>query len=89
LLSRGYVCFGTGISNGKESVKIQKLFALGQRFFFVFLLFGIFCQLSTTRAQGPAPESAPPLFPGGALISYSSTFLTRAPMNGLRGGILA
>ncbi len=83
------MCFGTGISNGKESVKIQKLFVLGQRFFFVFLLFGIFCQLSTTRAQGPAPESAPPLFPGGALISYSSTFLTRAPMNGLRGGIPA
>lgn len=32
---------------------------------------------SIARAQGPAPESAPPLFPGGALISYSSTFYTR------------
>jgi hypothetical protein len=29
-------------------------------------------------AQGPAPETAPPLFPGGALVSYSSNFVTRA-----------
>jgi hypothetical protein len=29
------------------------------------------------RAQGPAPETAPPLFPGGGLISYNSIFTTR------------
>src|SRR5215470_477294 len=29
-------------------------------------------------AQGPAPETAPPLFPGGALVSYNSIFQTRA-----------
>jgi hypothetical protein len=29
-------------------------------------------------AQGPAPETAPPLFPGGGLISYNSVFQTRA-----------
>jgi hypothetical protein len=28
-------------------------------------------------AQGPAPETAPPLFPGGGLISYNSIFTTR------------
>lgn len=28
-------------------------------------------------AQGPAPETAPPMFPGGALLSYSSNFITR------------
>ena len=28
-------------------------------------------------AQGPAPETAPPLFPGGGLVSYSSVFATR------------
>lgn len=28
-------------------------------------------------AQGPAPETAPPLFPGGGLISYNSVFTTR------------
>jgi hypothetical protein len=32
---------------------------------------------STTRAQGAAPETAPPLFPGGGLISYNSIFTTR------------
>jgi hypothetical protein len=33
--------------------------------------------LSAGRAQGPAPETAPPLFPGGGLVSYSSIFTTR------------
>lgn len=37
---------------------------------------------SIARAQGPAPESAPPLFPGGALISYNSVFTTRGAMSG-------
>jgi len=32
------------------------------------------------RAQGPAPETAPPLFPGGGLISYNSIFTTRGLM---------
>jgi len=30
--------------------------------------------------QGPAPETAPPLFPGGGLISYNSVFTTRGLM---------
>ena len=34
----------------------------------------------SARGQGAAPESAPPLFPGGGLVSYSSTFTTRSPM---------
>ncbi len=34
-------------------------------------------------AQSPAPETAPPLFPGGGLISYNSVFLTRAGMNSI------
>lgn len=44
---------------------------------FVFLLL---CA-PVAKAQGPAPETAPPLFPGGGLISYNSIFLTRAGMN--------
>ncbi len=32
--------------------------------------------------QGPAPETAPPLFPGGALVSYNSIFTTRARVPG-------
>ena len=59
------------------------------RFFNAALLFLASCCVPVTGAQGPAPESAPPLFPGGALLSYSSTFLTRGPTSGLAGGIPA
>lgn len=34
------------------------------------------------RAQGPSPETASPLFPGGALVSYGSTFTTRGSFAG-------
>jgi hypothetical protein len=34
---------------------------------------------STASAQGPAPETAPPLFPGGGLVAYNSIFTTRGP----------
>ena len=34
--------------------------------------------VGNARAQGPAPETAPPLFPGGALLSYNSIFTTRS-----------
>lgn len=36
--------------------------------------------VSAARGQGPAPETAPPLFPGGGLISYNSIFTTRTLM---------
>src|SRR5437763_16923029 len=32
------------------------------------------------QAQGPAPETAPPVFPGGGLVSYNSIFTTRGLM---------
>jgi len=37
----------------------------------------LLCSVFAARAQGPAPETAPPLFPGGGLISYNSVFTTR------------
>lgn len=40
-------------------------------------------------AQGPAPETAPTLFPGGVLISYNSVFATRGLMPGISAGIPA
>ena len=40
---------------------------------------------ATARGQGPAPETAPPLFPGGALISYNSIFTTRDTAAGVIG----
>jgi hypothetical protein len=35
------------------------------------------CGASRASGQGSAPETAPPLFPGGGLISYNSIFTTR------------
>ena len=42
----------------------------------VLLPFALLC-VSLANGQGAAPETAPPLFPGGGLVSYSSTFTTR------------
>lgn len=38
-------------------------------------------------AQGPAPETAPPLFPGGGLLSYNSVFNTRGQPGESSGSI--
>lgn len=43
--------------------------------------------VSTAFGQGAAPESAPPLFPGGGLLSYNSIFTTRGFMPGAPSGI--
>lgn len=40
-------------------------------------ILSVVCSAHALRAQGSAPETAPPLFPGGALISYNSIFNTR------------
>ncbi len=53
----------------------------------VFLLALLSLCVSAARAQGPAPETAPPLFPGGALISYNSIFITRPPIAITSGNI--
>jgi hypothetical protein len=42
---------------------------------------------SKAGAQGPAPETAPPLFPGGGLISCNSIFITRGPISIPSGNI--
>jgi hypothetical protein len=42
---------------------------------------------SEVKSQGPAPETAPPLFPGGGLVSYNSFFTTRSLMPVGSGGI--
>jgi hypothetical protein len=46
----------------------------------------LFCT-SSVKAQGPAPETAPPLFPSGGLVSYNSIFTTRSATPGTSGGI--
>lgn len=55
-----------------------------------FLVFGLILSSlfsSAASAQGPAPETAPPLFPGGGLISYSSIFTTRGLISDPSGNI--
>jgi hypothetical protein len=44
------------------------------------LSFVLLLCVSAARGQGAAPETAPPLFPGGGLISYNSMFTTRGLM---------
>lgn len=52
----------------------------------ILLLISLSCA-SIARAQGSAPETAPPLFPGGGLISYNSVFTTRGEPQAAAGGI--
>lgn len=47
------------------------------------------CAVSAARAQGPAPETAPTLFPGGGLVSYNSIVTTRGRMPQAASGIPA
>lgn len=53
-----------------------------QNAFSIYLGLGLLTLLcaSAATAQGAAPETAPPLFPGGGLISYNSVFTTRQPI---------
>lgn len=51
------------------------------------LLLVLLCAMSAARAQGPAPETAPTLFPGGGFISYNSSFTTRGRTPEATGGV--
>jgi hypothetical protein len=55
----------------------------------ILLLVVVLVAAPIARAQGPAPETAPPLFPGGGLVSYNSIFTTRGSMSVLSGNIPA
>jgi hypothetical protein len=58
-----------------------------ERFIIVSLPFFLLFAAAAAKAQGPAPETAPPLFPGGGIISYNSIFTTRGLMPANSGGI--
>ena len=47
------------------------------------------CLIPSARGRGTAPETAPPIFPGGGLLSYNSVFTTRELMPGISGAIPA
>jgi len=67
-------------------VRIRNPYPVGQFARVSLSLLSLLCA-SGVKAQGPAPETAPPLFPGGGLISYSSSFTTRGLMPGISSGI--
>jgi len=68
-------------------VRIRNSYYLIGRFARAAPSFLLLLCVSTVKAQGPAPETAPPLFPGGGLISYNSIFTTRGLMPGTSGGV--
>ncbi len=68
-------------------MSLQKLISVPRSTVAAFLV--LLCAASTARAQGPAPETAPPLFPGGGLISYNPTFTTRGSAPRLTGNVPA
>ena len=53
------------------------------------LLFALSLRVPSAIGQAAAPETAPTLFPGGGLFSYSSTFTTRGLMPQSSGSIPA
>jgi hypothetical protein len=67
-------------------VRFRQLICLQRRMFLVVMLVAT-CGASRASGQGPAPETAPPLFPGGGLISYNSIFTTRGLTAELAGAI--
>ena len=67
-------------------MRLPKAKPLGRWAWFVLML--PLCT-TTTHAQGAAPETAPPLFPGGGLISYDSVFTSRSLMPNASAGIPA
>jgi hypothetical protein len=69
-------------------VKFGSLFRIfcGQ---WALLSFASLAFVPSARGQGAAPETAPPLFPGGGLVSYSSAFTTRGLMPDSSGNIPA
>ncbi|MFZ0334588.1 MAG: hypothetical protein WBG29_00435 [Candidatus Acidiferrales bacterium] len=66
-----------------------RLFVCLERKMCVVVLLLAVVGVTAARGQGPAPETAPPLFPGGGLISYNSIFTTRGLMPEISGNLPA
>ena len=60
-----------------KAVRVPKIWVL--------LALVLLLHVPTLWGQGSAPETAPPLFPGGGLVSYNSVFTTRSSMPGSTG----
>src|SRR5260370_1010178 len=80
-------CYGPAHSSPVEGIIMRFRIAIGRGRPWVLGLVFVSLFASTAGAQGPAPETAPPLFPGGGLISYNSIFNARAPVSIPSGNI--
>ena len=67
-------------------MRLRLLVRLERRMCVVVVLLAVF-GAPTVSSQGSAPETAPPLFPGGGLISYNSIFTTRGVIPESSGSI--
>ncbi len=67
-------------------MRVRAHFSVGPSIRVSLLLLPLLCA-STSGAQAAAPETAPPLFPSGGLVSYNSIFTTRGLMPGTTSGI--
>ena len=67
-------------------MRSRLLVRLERRVCVVVLILAVF-GVPIARGQGSAPETAPPLFPGGGLISYNSVFTTRGAIPESAGSI--
>src|SRR3989442_193432 len=82
---RGWVVLGPFLSAGRKIMGYRNARGRGRSLVFALVLLSLLA--SVASAQGPAPETAPPLFPGGGLISYNSIFTTRGLISNLPGNI--
>ncbi len=67
-------------------MRLRLVICFERRVCVVVLLLAVF-GVPIARGQGSAPETAPPLFPGGGLISYNSVFTTRGAIPESAGNI--
>ena len=76
----GMVCLGV-ILTGARIVEFRRKIPL-QCGTCVWLALALLICAPAVFGQGAAPETAPPLFPGGGLVSYNSIFTTRGLLSG-------
>ena len=67
---------GNPIFAGGTAVRLRRVFRVNCGNCASLSVVVLLC-VSAAEGQGAAPETAPPLFPGGGLISYNSIFTTR------------
>ena len=82
-----HTCVDHGFMEG-SALRVRGSFRIFCGRYVCWSLVALLC-VPAVRGQGPAPETAPPLFPGGELVSYSSNFTTRGRLPESSGNVPA